>query len=448
MTRAAPLPSIRSRLGQVLMGLTVGWGFVVAAAVGWTVQREVDELLDDSLQASASVLAGVLQALPAGAAPLPAYPAYPAYPAQPVPPPGQNPAPPEARFAWQLVADDAAVVQRSSLAPEWALTPAGQPGFHDVHPDWRVYSLALHDGRSLLVAQARSERREARAEVVWSAALVALGVGLVSVLVFRWRIDRELHPLVALRRALEGYDPWQASRRLPPAVRDELAPIHAAIDQLGQRLALRVAGERAFSAQAAHALRTPLAGIDAQLAVALREAPPGLRPRLAQVRAGAARLSRVVAALLALFRSGNELHRAPVDVAALVARLPVEGLSIAVQGPPLASVDVDLLAATLLNLLDNALRHGGHQVLITSASERLRVQDDGQGVDGARRVALSRALADAATTGPSDAAPALGLGLLLADRVARAHGGALVLLPSAEGFAVELLLPVPATGSA
>jgi len=49
-----------------------------------------------------------------------------------------------------------------------------------------------------------------------------------------------------------------------------------------------VAAERAFNAHAAHALRTPLAGLDAQIAVALREAPEPLQGRLERIRAGAA----------------------------------------------------------------------------------------------------------------------------------------------------------------
>ncbi|MBK9362956.1 MAG: hypothetical protein IPM99_18555 [Rubrivivax sp.] len=60
--------------------------------------------------------------------------------------------------------------------------------------------------------------------------------------------------------------------------------MHDAIEALGERLARRVANERAFGAHSAHALRTPLAGIDLQLAVAEREAPPALQPRLARAR--------------------------------------------------------------------------------------------------------------------------------------------------------------------
>ncbi|MFO1266659.1 MAG: histidine kinase dimerization/phospho-acceptor domain-containing protein [Rubrivivax sp.] len=89
--------------------------------------------------------------------------------------------------------------------------------------------------------------------------------------------------------------------------------MHEAV-RSGARLAANAAAERAFSAHAAHALRTPLAGLEAQLAVAQREAPPALQGRLARMRGATTRLSHVVTALLALFRSGSELKRVPVDV--------------------------------------------------------------------------------------------------------------------------------------
>src|SRR6185295_5326482 len=108
----------------------------------------------------------------------------------------------------------------------------------------------------------------------------------------RRRVARELEPLQRLSQRLEGHEPLDGLATLGPAERRELAPVHAAIDALGARLARRVAHERAFTAHAAHALRTPLAGIDAQLAVALREAPPALAPRLQRVRAAAGRLQR------------------------------------------------------------------------------------------------------------------------------------------------------------
>jgi signal transduction histidine kinase len=242
-------------------------------------------------------------------------------------------------------------------------------------------------------------------------------------------------PLQRLSERLSGHEPLDPAASLGPAEREELQPVHAAIEELTRRLAERVIHERAFSAHAAHALRTPLAGIDAQLALALREAPPQVHPRLQRARDAAGRLQRVVAALLALFRSGGTLQREAVNVESLLARLPLDGLTVRMQDRPSIDADPDLLAAALLNLLDNVLRHGGRHVDIGMPRPgTLRVHDDGPGVEDERRRELQAALEQQAY------ADKTGLGLMLADLIARAHGGRLVLPDVARGFAVDIEL--------
>jgi signal transduction histidine kinase len=282
-----------------------------------------------------------------------------------------------------------------------------------------------------------------RAEVGISAALSAFAVGLLGQIWLRGRVRAELLPLqaISLRLGQLDFDASQPGTSLGLPERRELAPVHAAVDGLMTRLAARIGNEQAFSAHAAHALRTPLAGIDAQLALALREAPPPLAARLQRVRDAAGRLQGVVAALLGLFRAGTGLERVAVDLHALLARLPTASLRVSVEDRPHGSqlqADADLLSAALMNLLDNSQRHGAQHVVVSlSAAQTLRVQDDGPGVTAGRRQQLQAALDGQSYEGQT------GLGLMLADRVARAHGGGVRLLPPPEhstGLTVELTL--------
>jgi len=420
--RLSPSSSIGGRLARSLVLWSVLWCAALGAAIWVIVREEVEELLDDTLQSAAEGLIGPLaNSLTESVAPSTVAPA----------------SAPTGRFTWQLISyqGGAHLVSSARGAPAAPLHDTPKPGFSDV-PGWRVYGQATgRDAQTVYVAQSTEERVEAGTEIALAALFAGAPMTLLAVLWLRSRIRRELQPLRELSDRLSRYDPMQPGATLGAAEREELRPVHAAIDALAGRLTRRIAHERAFTSHAAHALRTPLAGIDAQLAVALREAEASHRPRLQRVRTAAERLQRVVAALLAMFRSGAEVQRSEIDVAALAARLPIEGLAIDAGGTMPLNADPDLVTAAVLNLIDNAQRHGARSVTFsTPGANVLRVHDDGPGVDPGRRREL-RAAIDA-----QDYAGRTGLGLMLADLVARAHGGDLSLPDSANGFAVELNL--------
>ena len=435
-----PLPSSRQRLALSLLAWTVVWSLAVTLAVWLAVQHEVNELLDDTLASSALLLASVLPSDSPHQAP-----SHRSERTRTM----DSAAPTGDQFAWQVVDAEGHVLLRSSLAPAPAWHQAPHSGFTDV-PGWRVFGSALGvaptaptappdtagAGRMLYVAQSHEERDEAQAEIALSAALIALAVGWLGHLWLRGKVRHELAPLQALSDRLSRYDPIDSDHGLGAAERLELQPVHLAIDALAQRLQVRIAHERAFTAHAAHALRTPLAGIDAQLAVALRECTPELQKRLQRVREGAARLQRVVAALLTLFRTGVDIQRQRLDLESLVTKLPLPGLQIDVQASEHnLHADADLLAAALLNLFDNSLRSGAHRVTLSlAAPNTVGVVDDGPGCSAQQRQALEAALAKQHYEGQT------GLGLMLADLVARSHGGRLQLPPSDAGFAVTLVL--------
>ena len=413
----ARLPSIRARLARALWLGSLACGLAVAVAVWLAAQEEVDELLDDTLRASAEVMGALL---PAGQSP-------------PVVAGAING---EGHFAWQVVDANNRVLTRSARAPNEALAHA--PGFSDF-AQWRVFGVALgSDGRVLYVAQTRAERAEAQFEVATSSVLAALAVGLLGYFWLSAQLKHEWAPVQRLSDRLVSHEPLAPGATLGEAERAELQSVHRAVDRLGHRLSHRLAHERAFTAHAAHALRTPLAGIDAQLALCLRESPPELKPRLQRAREAAARLQRVVAALLTLFRSDGEPTRETIDLDALVRQSPLERVQVQVRSTHAIDADPDLLAAALANLLDNAQRHGASTVTVsTPAANTVRLDDDGPGVAPERHAALCAALDAQAYDGVP------GLGLTLADLVARAHGGRLRLPPPGvgRGFAVELSLP-------
>jgi signal transduction histidine kinase len=417
------MTSIRSRLANAFFFWSLMWSVGVTLAVGLAAQRELDELLDETLQSTAAMLGQALTSSASAAATGPTV----------------MPIHGDAQFAWQLVAADGQVLRRSTNAPPSALLRAATAGFSKT-VDWRVHGSALpsadgNDGRMLYVAHPIAARREAELEVILSAALAALSIGLLGHLWLRARVRQELMPLEHLSQRLARYDPLDPAQALGSAERAELVPVHSAIDQLGQRLAQRVALERRVAAHAAHALRTPLAGMDAQLAVALRESTPEAQPRLQRVRDASVRLQRVVRSLLDLFRIGAEVRRQRVSVKSLLGHLPLPGLEVAVDEQVQVDADPDLLAAALLNLLDNAQRYGAQRVTVTApAPDRLLLRDDGPGAELHRLALLRTALETQGYEGQT------GLGLMLADLVARAHGGCLKLPDMPPGFAAELVL--------
>lgn len=426
-----------------LLWCSVLLGVVAPAMVVLTIHHEINELLDDTLRASAQALSGVVQTM--------AEARIPRGEGVALPPGGVTVNPTgdyvRGRFAWQLVGADGEVLLHSPHAPAAPLMSERTLGLADATSGWRVLGVASGtQGQTLYVAQTLDERTEALSEAALNTMLVTLAVWAVCVIALTRRMRTELAQVSRLVEDVQHHDPLDPTRTLQPVTRQELQPIREAIDDLGARLAMRVRNERAFTAHAAHALRTPLAGMDAQLAVALRECAPAQQPRLQRVREAANRFARVVSALLTLFRSGAELHRQAVDVPALVGRMPVAGLEIQFPQAEMAvrlHADPDLLAAALANLFDNALRHGARHVCVTVQQDRLALGDDGPGLSAERLHTLQTAL------DREDYADFTGLGLILCDLIARAHGGRLRLGHSdLGGLRAELLLPAGASGAA
>jgi signal transduction histidine kinase len=426
-----PMPSIRRRLAASLLWISLLASCLTGLMIWEVIGHEIDEQMDQKLTESAEIIHNLLATLPENSHIIAKTPGDEEY---------------EEHLIWQVV-DTASgrALSRSHNAPEQSLQTSISHELTD-SPDqhWRLITIGFKKSpdRFLLVAQSTEERDEAYSAAILYAALISLLAGLVSVVLLTWQIRRELEPLARLSEQVKTYDPLRPETLPRAATRAELQPIEQAIHELGQRLAQRVISERAFTSHAAHALRTPVAGIDAQLAIALKEAPEALRPRLIRARQAASRLSRVMQALLAMFRSGIDPQRRTVRVAELLTPLTFNELKIDISNDEPLSADPDLLIAALLNLLDNAQRHYARKIKLELTKNagwtRLRLHDDGEGCPPERLEQLRRALA---TQDYSTDSGLKGLGLILADLVMRAHGGHMELPNVAQGFCVDLNWP-------
>lgn len=429
--KSPPAPSIQRRvISANLVSALVG-ALLVASAVWWVVGDEVDELMDHSLSESAEIIHNVL--LRHGALD---------HAGQAAPDGGEY----EADLVWQVVDPvGGKVLNRSHRAPSQPLLTALLPhGQSAAHGPWHVVTLGFKgESRFLLVAQSEAERSEARFEVMSYTAAAAVLMVLLSAGLMNWALRRELRPIDQLTRSVQGYDPLQPSSFAEDVERAELVPVQQAVEELGRRLAQRMISERAFTHHAAHALRTPLAGIEAQLAAALLEAPEELRPRLERARQSALRLGRVMQALMMMFRSGIEPRRETASLGDLLRPDLFPGLDIRIGKDAALQADPDLMTAVLLNLLDNAQRHRATRVDLDVQAQAdgwrvLRVRDDGQGTDDERRTRMNNALA---RQDYNPRAGLSGLGLILADLVLRAHGGRVELPATTRGFEVCLTWP-------
>lgn len=426
--REARRPSLRSELTRTLAMVSAVWMLATFLTMAFGIRHEVDDLMDDALQEAAEVLYGslVLHA-----------PTLPSRSGDTLPAP-----PHEERMVWQIVGPGPTVLLRSHKAPSAAMLDTDRPGFHAGNPQWRVYAMALPAaGQMLLVGRAAADRLEARYEAIVVVGISGLLVSLACALWMRQRVVQALRPLHRLSRQIQAYDPMQARTALPRASHQDFVELRDAILQLGGRLARRIEQEQAFAAHAAHALRTPLAGMDAQLATAMKELPPAAWPRLARVREAAQRLTRVTTSLLLMFRSNAAPDLQPVWIADIVEHLVIDGLAVSVEQQAPLTADANLLAAALSNLLDNARRAGAvHcRIAVQAGGFPMQVElcDDGPGLAQGH---IDRLLSSASNS--TDLGQA-GLGIKLAALVARIHKGRMEITsaaPHGGGLCVRLLL--------
>lgn len=314
--------------------------------------------------------------------------------------------------------------------------------------------LELRDGTlvEVFVSRAGADSTLQRVLVVeLLGSLVAVTLALVLLNRAAAVITRPLERMVSTANDIaDGH----LDRRLDPSDPDtELGRMAAAFDQMIDALDRAVlearnaeTRSRRFLADAAHQLRTPLAGLRASAETLLAHPDGPDRDRLAaNVARESARLTRLVSSLLRVARldRGEPLDRRPTDVTRLVAdelerqRALAPALTFRLEtvgSLPTVSCDPDAVREALANLLDNARRFAGSSVEVCARTRlgavELQVRDDGPGIPADLRPTLFDRFVSA--DGGS------GLGLAIARGIVQSHGGDLVLA----GDAFELTLPV------
>ncbi|MEP7283567.1 MAG: ATP-binding protein, partial [Rubrivivax sp.] len=287
-----------------------------------------------------------------------------------------------------------------------------------------------------------------------AAPVVALGLW--------WLVGLSLAPLTPLAAAVRERHA-DALQPLPDTgLPSEISPLVRALNALLLRLGAAFDAQRAFVADAAHELRSPLTALKLQLEVLRGARDDGERAEAqAALAAGVALAQRLVEQLLALARAepgGAESALAPLDLTELARQALADmaplataaGATLALDATAAVSVDGDApaLRTLLRNLVDNALRHAGPaaevQVSVglgvgpADGRPTLTVDDHGPGLPAAERERVFARFyrRDGQSVSGS------GLGLAIVRTVAERHGATVALADApGGGLRVQVVFP-------
>jgi two-component system sensor histidine kinase TctE len=292
------------------------------------------------------------------------------------------------------------------------------------------------------VAETLNKRRGMMSEILLAVVLPQILLVLVTGIHIWTGVNRGLHPLRNLARIIAG----RSARDLDPIpdtdVPLEVRSLTHTINELLQRLAASMATQRRFIENAAHQLRTPLAGLKIQAERALRaQDPETMRPALIHIKNSADRVAHLSTQLLVLARSEAVMQDrrefTPVDLCALVRECCMDwvpkalerNMELELRAPDEAifiAGNALLLRELLNNLLDNALRYGksGGQVAVKldgPPRTALIVDDDGPGIQPTEAGKVIERFYRI----PGSPGDGCGLGLAIVKEIADLHGARL-----------------------
>jgi two-component system sensor histidine kinase TctE len=301
------------------------------------------------------------------------------------------------------------------------------------------------------VAEHLTARDEFARQIILRMALPQGVLILLAGLAVWYGVGRGLAPLSTLRGEIENRSHRDLSALSEEQAPQEVRPVIHAMNDLLARVEAAIADQQRFIADAAHQLRTPIAGLKTQMELALRLSQPGtVHDTLLQLQTATEQSARLVNQLLTLARAepgarrGHAAER--LDLARLardtttewVPRALARSIDLGYDGEDGAAWiegDPFLVRDMLGNLLDNAIRYTqrGGQVTVRVAAEPatigLSVEDNGPGIPESERERVFERFYRVLGTGTEGC----GLGLAIVREIALSHHAHVALAAGAGG---------------
>ncbi len=294
------------------------------------------------------------------------------------------------------------------------------------------------------VAETLGGRARLANEIIKGVMLPQFVIFPIVVVLVWFGLARGVRPLGRLQERIAARRPDDLRPIDPYDTPVEMAPLVDSFNQLLARLESNITDQKRFIADAAHQMRTPLAGLRTQAELALRASDPNeVKRSLQQLLRGSVSATRLVEQLLSLARTETSAHAQAsftiLDLEALAREvmrgwvpLALErGIDLGFEGcgePVLIKAHPVLLRELLKNLVDNALRYtpAGGEVTVrvlrgSDLSAALQVEDNGPGIPAALRgLVFERFYRVLGNTEDGS-----GLGLAIVREVARQHGASI-----------------------
>jgi two-component system, OmpR family, sensor histidine kinase TctE len=294
------------------------------------------------------------------------------------------------------------------------------------------------------MAETKGKRSTLATEIIKGVMVPQFVILPLAVLLVWLALVRGIRPLNELEQRIRARKPDDLSPIEESFIPQEVAPLVSSINDLLTRLKTSLTTQKRFLADAAHQLKTPLAGLRMQAELAQRETDPReIHGSLQQIARSSSRATHTVNQLLALARAettGRALPSARVNLAKLVTgvvqdsvpRALEHGTDLGYEGPDSVPPDClmdgnpTLLQEMVRNLVDNAINYSGRTGVVTvrvlldrfSGVQILQVEDNGPGIPANERDLVLQPFYRALGTNVDGS----GLGLAIVHEIAQQHG--------------------------